>query len=48
MINSSALIGAITMHTPGDKVAVRLTRGTATRSVTLTLGSEPTQATAGG
>jgi putative serine protease PepD len=38
------LVGAIATHKPGDKVTVTIHRGSQTKNVTVTLGSQPTQA----
>jgi putative serine protease PepD len=38
------LVGAIATHKPGEKVTVTIHRGSQTKNVTVTLGSQPTQA----
>ena len=38
------LVGAIATHKPGEKVTVTVRRGSQTKNVTVTLGSQPTQA----
>ncbi|HKE78000.1 MAG TPA: trypsin-like peptidase domain-containing protein [Solirubrobacteraceae bacterium] len=42
------LVGAIATHKPGDKVSVTIRRGSQTKNITVTLGSQPTQATSFG
>jgi putative serine protease PepD len=42
------LVGAIATHQPGDKVAVTVRRGSQTKKITVTLGTQPTQATTNG
>ena len=42
------LVGAIATHRPGDKVSVTIRRGSQTKNITVTLGSQPTQATSFG
>ena len=38
------LVGAIATHKPGEKVNVTLRRGSQTKNITVTLGTQPTQA----
>jgi putative serine protease PepD len=42
------LVAAITTHKPGDKVTVTVRRGSNTTDLTVTLGTQPTQATSSG
>ena len=42
------LVGAIATHKPGDKVDVTVRRGSQTVKLTVTLGTQPTQASTGG
>jgi putative serine protease PepD len=42
------LVAAITTHKPGDKVTVTVRRGSNTTDLTVTLGTQPTQATTSG
>jgi putative serine protease PepD len=42
------LVAAIATHKPGDKVTVTVRRGSDTSDLTVTLGTQPTQATASG
>jgi putative serine protease PepD len=42
------LVGAIATHKPGEKVDVTIRRGAQTKHVTVTLGSQPTQAATAG
>jgi putative serine protease PepD len=42
------LVGAIATRKPGDKVTATVRRGSATTDVTVTLGTQPTQATSSG
>ena len=42
------LVGAIATHKPGEKVNVTLRRGSQTKNVTVTLGTQPTQASSFG
>jgi putative serine protease PepD len=41
---SNDLVAAIATHKPGDKVAVTVRRGAQTKTLTITLGTQPTQA----
>ncbi|MEN3283755.1 MAG: hypothetical protein V7607_4895 [Solirubrobacteraceae bacterium] len=45
---SNDLVAAITTHKPGDKVTVTVRRGSSTTNLTVTLGTQPTQATSSG
>jgi putative serine protease PepD len=45
---SNDLVAAIATHQPGDKVTVTVRRGSETSDVTVTLGTQPTQATSSG
>jgi putative serine protease PepD len=42
------LVAAIATHKPGDKVTVTVRRGSDTSDLTVTLGTQPTQATSSG
>jgi putative serine protease PepD len=42
------LVGAIATHQPGDKVQVTVRRGSQTKQITVTLGTQPTQAATNG
>ena len=42
------LVAAISTHKPGDKVTVTVRRGSDTTSLTVTLGTQPTQPTSSG
>jgi putative serine protease PepD len=44
---SNDLVAAIATHKPGDKVDLTVRRGSQTLKVTVTLGTQPTQATNG-
>jgi putative serine protease PepD len=43
--DSNDLVAAIATHQPGDKVAVIVRRGSSTKHLTVTLGTQPTQPT---
>ena len=45
---SNDLVAAIATHKPGDKVTVTVRRGSDTSDLTVTLGTQPTQATSSG
>jgi putative serine protease PepD len=45
---SNDLVAAISTHKPGDKVTVTVRRGSSTTNLTVTLGTQPTQATSSG
>jgi putative serine protease PepD len=42
------LVAAVAAHAPGDRVQVTVKRGSSTRTVTVTLGTQPTQAAQSG
>jgi putative serine protease PepD len=44
---SNDLVGAITGHRPGDRVTLTVKRGSSTRDITVTLGTQPRQASNG-
>ena len=46
--DSSALVAAIAAHKPGDAVKVTVKRGSTTRSLTVMLGTQPTQSSSSG
>jgi putative serine protease PepD len=46
--NANDLVAAITSHRPGDKVAVTVERSSKTVQLTVTLGTQPAQSSAGG
>jgi putative serine protease PepD len=46
--DSNDLVAAIAAHQPGDKVDVTVKRGSGTQHLTITLGTQPTRAGAGG
>jgi putative serine protease PepD len=45
--NGNDLVAAIAAHDPGDHVAVTVRRGSDTHDVQVTLGTQPSQASAG-
>jgi putative serine protease PepD len=46
--DSNDLVAAVAAHRPGDKVTVTVKRGSATRQLTVTLGTQPAQPTSSG
>ena len=46
--NANDLVAAIASHHPGDRVEVTVRRGSQTVKLTVTLGTQPTQATSSG
>ena len=44
---SSDLVAAITSHRPGDRVKLTVRRGSGTTDITVTLATQPSQATSG-
>jgi putative serine protease PepD len=46
--DSNDLVAAVAARRPGDKVTLTVTRGSATRQLTVTLGTQPAQPTSSG